>query len=50
MQARMGKMFLKQRELEKCEIKLWQEKQFNRKVESNSELRNLKQEPESLIT
>jgi hypothetical protein len=46
---RMGKVRSKQRELEKCKIKLRQEKQFNHKVEINSELRNLKQEIESLI-
>jgi hypothetical protein len=46
---RMGKVRSKQRELEKCEIKLRQEKQFNRMIDINSELRNLKQELESLI-
>lgn len=38
----------KQRELEKCETRLRKEKQFNRKIAINAELRNLKQELETL--
>jgi hypothetical protein len=38
----IGKVRSKQRELKKCEIKLRQGKQFNRKVEIKSGLRNLK--------
>lgn len=34
----------KKRELERCEARLRKEKQFNRKVSSNAELRNLKEE------
>ena len=41
---RMSMIRLKQRELEKCESRIRQEKQFNRKVEINAELRILKQE------
>jgi hypothetical protein len=37
-----------QRELEKCESRLRKEKQFNRKVEINADLRALKQELEGL--
>jgi len=39
---------LKQRELERCESRLHKEKQFNRKVAINAELRDLKQELENL--
>ena len=39
----------KQREVEKAASKLAKEKQFNRKVEINSDLRNLKNELEQLI-
>ena len=41
---RMSMIRLKQRELEKCEGRIQKEKQFNRKVEINAELRILKQE------
>lgn len=40
---------LKEREMERCEARLRKEKQFNRKVEINSELRSLKHELEGLI-
>jgi hypothetical protein len=39
---------LKQRELERCEARLHKEKQFNRKISVNAELRDLKQELENL--
>ncbi|MDX9868894.1 MAG: hypothetical protein RBT78_13325, partial [Kiritimatiellia bacterium] len=39
---------LKQRELERCEARLRKEKQFNRKVAINAELRDLKQELKNL--
>jgi hypothetical protein len=38
----------KQREVERCQAQLQKEKQFNRKVEINAELRILKQELEAL--
>jgi hypothetical protein len=38
---RMSMIRLKQRELEKCEGRIQKEKQFNRKVEINAELRDL---------
>jgi hypothetical protein len=38
----------KQREVERCQARLQKEKQFNRKVEINAELRILKQELEAL--
>jgi hypothetical protein len=38
----------KQREVERCQSRLQKEKQFNRKVEINAELRILKQELEAL--
>lgn len=41
---RMSMIRFKQRELEKCEGRIQKEKQFNRKVEINAELRILKQE------
>ena len=47
---RMELIGLKQRELERCEAKLRKEKQFNRKVTINAELRDLKQELEGLIS
>ena len=53
LQARVERMELirlKQRELERCEVRLRKEKQFNRKVEINAELRDLKQELERLIS
>ena len=44
----MERICLKQRELERCEARLRKEKQFNRKVAINAELRDLKQELENL--
>ena len=41
---RMSMIRFKQREVEKCEGRIQKEKQFNRKVEINAELRILKQE------
>lgn len=41
---------LKDRELARCEVRLRNEKQFNRKVGINAELRDLKQEREGLIS
>ena len=46
---RMERIRLKHRELERCEARLRKEKQFNRKVAVNAELRYLKHELESLI-
>ncbi len=40
----------KQKEIEKCQAKLKKERQFNRKVEINSQLRTLMQEMESLTS
>jgi hypothetical protein len=51
LQARVERMELirsRQRELEKCEARLRREKQFNRKVTINAELRTVKQELENL--
>ena len=51
LQARVERMELirlKQRELERCEARLYKEKQFNRKVAINADLRDLKQEIENL--
>ncbi len=45
---RMEFIRLKHRELERCEARLRKEKQFNRKVAINAELRDLKQELEGL--
>jgi hypothetical protein len=45
---RMERIRLKHRELERCEARLRKEKQFNRKVAINAELRDLKQELENL--
>lgn len=45
---RMEQICLKQRELERCEARLRKEKQFNRKIAINAELRDLKQELENL--
>ncbi|PKK89284.1 MAG: DUF4391 domain-containing protein [Candidatus Wallbacteria bacterium HGW-Wallbacteria-1] len=45
---RMELIGLRQRELQRCEIRLRKEKQFNRKVTINAELRDLKQELEGL--
>jgi hypothetical protein len=48
--ARMEKISIKKRELEKKEAQLAREKQFNRKVEINAEIRAVKQEIESMTT
>jgi hypothetical protein len=45
---RMELIRLKHREVERCEARLRKEKQFNRKVAINAELRDLKQELENL--
>lgn len=45
---RMELIRIKQRQLERCEARLHKEKQFNRKVAINAELRDLKQELENL--
>lgn len=45
---RMERIRLKHRELVRCEARLRKEKQFNRKVAINAELRDLKQELENL--
>jgi hypothetical protein len=45
---RIGLVFGKQKELSKLEIKLAKEKQFNRKVEINAQIRIIKQEIEKL--
>ena len=45
---RMERIWLKQREFVRCEARLRKEKQFNRKVAINAELRNLRQELENL--
>jgi len=53
LQTRVERMELirhKQRELERCEARLRKEKQFNRKVAINAELRYLKQELENLTS
>ena len=47
--ARMELIRSKQRVLDPCEARLRKEKQFNRKVAINAELRDLKQELEGLI-
>lgn len=41
---RMERILLKQRELERCEARLRKEKQFNRKIAINAEVRDLKLE------
>jgi len=46
---RMERIDLKKRELERCEARLRKEKQFNRKVEINADLRVLKQELQGLL-
>jgi len=46
--SRVEKLRLKEREAVKAEVRLKKEKQFNRKVEINAELRSLKQEIEAL--
>ena len=48
--ARMELFQSRQKELEKCESRLKKEKQFNRKVKINSELRELKREIETLTS
>jgi len=45
---RMEFIRFKHREMERCEARLRKEKQFNRKVSINAELRDLKQELENL--
>jgi hypothetical protein len=45
----MERIQLKQRELERCEARLRKEKQFNRKVAINAELRDLIKGLEGLI-
>ena len=46
--GRMEHIRLKQRELERCEARLRKEKQFNRKVAINADLRELKKELDNL--
>lgn len=46
---RMERIRFKHRELERCKVRLRKEKQFNRKVAINAELRTLKQELENMI-
>jgi hypothetical protein len=46
--ARVERVAVKQREVEKAASKLAKEKQFNRKVEINAELRKLKTELQEL--
>ncbi len=46
---RLDKVHAKQRELDKIEARLKKEKQFNRKVAINAELRKVKQELQQLI-
>lgn len=48
--ARIEKIRAKERELEKSEARLNNEKQFNRKVEINAEIRAIKQEIEGMTT
>lgn len=50
MVERMERICLKQREMERCEARLRKEKQFNRKVAINAELRTLKQKLQKLTT
>ena len=47
---RMELIGLKQRELDKCQVRLRKEKQFNRKVELNAQARALKQEIDNLTS
>ncbi len=47
---RMSMIRLKQREVEKCEGRIQKEKQFNRKVEINAELRALKRELQCVLS
>lgn len=46
--VRTERIRLKQREMERCKARLQKEKQFNRKVALNAELRDLKQELKGL--
>ena len=46
--ARLGALRTKQTEAEKLEVRIRREKQFNRKIELNAELRKLKTEIENL--
>ena len=46
---RMEIIKAKKREIEMCEMRLRREKQFNRQVEINTELRSLKSQLEELI-
>jgi len=48
--ARIEKIRAKERELEKSEIRLNNEKQFNRKVEINAKIRAIRQEIEDMTT
>lgn len=48
--ARIEKIRAKERELEKSETRLNKEKQFNRKVEINAEIRNIKHEIAAMTT
>ena len=47
---RMECVRLKEKDLERCEARLRKERQFNRKVEINAELRKLKKEFEELLS
>ncbi|WP_461210377.1 DUF4391 domain-containing protein [Desulfocurvus sp. DL9XJH121] len=47
---RMERALVTQREIEKCEARLQKERQFNRKVAINAELRDLKQTLENLTS
>jgi len=46
--ARVEQIGVKQREAEKLQIKMQREKQFNRKVEVNAQLRDIRKEIEVL--
>lgn len=48
--ARIEKIRAKERELEKSELRLNKEKQFNRKVEINAEIRAIKHDIEAMTT
>ncbi|MEQ1530980.1 MAG: DUF4391 domain-containing protein [Methylococcales bacterium] len=47
---RLGQLRSKQNECRKLEARLYKEQQFNRKVELNAQLRNLKKQLETLIS
>ena len=47
---RMERIHVKQRELERCKVRLQKEKQFNLKVAINAELRDLQRELEDLTS